>query len=126
MTKKRSHGVPEDLEQETVHHVGQRQRRHAMSLQWGSFENGGCIRTPSALLMEEMLFRPSLLGCTNTIQTKCDSVETIESEFGGASRARTDDLLVANEGVTLSASLVISRVCRYSIPHWPVLPIAEH
>jgi hypothetical protein len=50
-----------------------------------------------------MLFRLKTLGCTNVVQTKCDSVETIEnieSEFGGASRARTDDLIVANDALS--------------------------
>ncbi len=43
----------------------------------------------------------SLLGCTKIVQTKCGSVEgieNIESEFGGASRDRTDGLVVANDG----------------------------
>ena len=42
----------------------------------------------------------SLLGCTKIVQTKCGSVEgieNIESEFGGASRDRTDGLVVAND-----------------------------
>ena len=42
----------------------------------------------------------SLLGCTKIVQTKCGSVETIENiepEFGGASRDRTDGLVVAND-----------------------------
>ena len=50
-----------------------------------------------------MLFRLKTLGCTNIVQTKCDSVETIEnieSEFGGASRDRTDDLIVANDALS--------------------------
>jgi len=54
-------------------------------------------------LLEEMLFRLKTLGCTNVVQTKCDSIETIEnieSQFGGASRDRTDDLIVANDVVT--------------------------
>jgi hypothetical protein len=49
-----------------------------------------------------MLFRLKTLGCTKIVQTKCDSVETIEnieSGLGGASRDRTDGLVVANDGV---------------------------
>jgi hypothetical protein len=45
----------------------------------------------------------SLLGCTKIVQTKCGSVETIENiepEFGGASRDRTDDLIVANDALS--------------------------
>jgi len=52
----------------------------------------------------------SLLGCTKIVQTKCGSVETIENiepKFGGASRARTDDLIVANDGVLQ----IISFIC---------------
>jgi len=43
-----------------------------------------------------MLCRLKTLGCTKIVQTKCGSVETIAPKFGGASRDRTDDLIVAN------------------------------
>src|SRR5215471_7850575 len=50
-----------------------------------------------------MLFRPKNFGCTKFVQPKFHSVETvenIESEFGGASRDRTDDLIVANDALS--------------------------
>jgi hypothetical protein len=50
-----------------------------------------------------MLFRPKKFGCTKFVQTKFDPVEVIEnieSEFGGASRDRTDDLIVANDALS--------------------------
>jgi len=69
----------------------------------GISRSGGYRRTASfSLLLGEMLFRLKTLGCTKIVQTKCDSVETIEnieSGFGGASRDRTDGLVVANDGV---------------------------
>ena len=70
----------------------------------GISASGGYRRTASfSLLLGEMLFRLKTLGCTKVVQTKCDSVETIEnieSEFGGASRDRTDDLIVANDALS--------------------------
>jgi hypothetical protein len=75
----------------------------------GISASGGCRPSASfSLLLGEMLRFLSLLGCTKIVQTKCDSVETIEnieSEFGGASRDRTDDLIVANDGVRRIISL---------------------
>ena len=50
-----------------------------------------------------MLFRSKKFGCTKFVQTKFDPVEVIEnieSEFGGASRDRTDDLIVANDALS--------------------------
>src|ERR1700730_283804 len=44
-----------------------------------------------------------LLGRTKIVQTKCGSFETIERiepEFGGASRDRTDGLVVANDALS--------------------------
>jgi hypothetical protein len=64
-----------------------------------------------------MLFRLKTLGCTKIVQTKCDSVETIEnieSEFGGASRDRTDDLIVANDGVRQ----IISFACLHLVAEY--------
>ena len=52
------------------------------------------------------------LGCTKIVQTECDSIETIEfieTKFGGASRDRTDDLIVANDALSqLSYSPILS------------------
>src|SRR6266567_5068062 len=61
-----------------------------------------------SLLLGEMLCRLKTLGCTKIVQTKCGAVETIENiapKFGGASRDRTDDLIVANDGVRQLISL---------------------
>ena len=59
-----------------------------------------------------MLFRPKNFGCTKFVQSKFHSVEAIEnieSEFGGASRDRTDDLIVANDALSqLSYSPTVS------------------
>src|ERR1700676_2067183 len=75
-----------------------------MSFWWGHFcEWRGGAENIFLLLLGEMLFRLKTLGCTKIVQTKCDSVETIEnieSEFGGASRDRTDDLIVANDALS--------------------------
>ena len=43
------------------------------------------------------------LGRTRAVQTKCNSVEAIENigpKDGGASRDRTDDLIVANDALS--------------------------
>jgi hypothetical protein len=61
------------------------------------------MKLKESLALGEMLFRLKTLGCTTIVQTKCDSVETIEnieSEFGGASRDRTDGLVVANDALS--------------------------
>jgi hypothetical protein len=50
-----------------------------------------------------MLFRSRIFGCTKFVQSKCGPVEVIENiepEFGGASRDRTDDLIVANDALS--------------------------
>ena len=50
-----------------------------------------------------MSFDPRIFGCTKFVQPKfhpVETVETIESEFGGASRDRTDDLIVANDALS--------------------------
>src|SRR5260370_36377020 len=70
----------------------------------GIFASGGCKPSASfSLPLGEMLRFLSLLGCTKIVQTKGGSVETIENiepKFGGASRARTDDLIVANDALS--------------------------
>ena len=58
---------------------------------------------PAALYEECVVFFRDLPAAVSVAQTRCDSVETIEniqSEFGGASRARTDDLIVANDALS--------------------------
>ncbi|HZI56425.1 MAG TPA: hypothetical protein VFF39_06600, partial [Verrucomicrobiae bacterium] len=55
------------------------------------------------LLFERCCSGPKIFGCTKFVQSKFHSVETvenIESEFGGASRDRTDDLIVANDALS--------------------------
>src|SRR5256886_14960232 len=62
-----------------------------------------------------MLCRLKTLGCTKIVQTKCGSVETmenIEPKFGGASRDRTDDLIVANRVVSGVSPNVIDHLAR--------------
>src|SRR5579864_2094793 len=66
-----------------------------------------------------MLFRSKKFGCTKFVQTKFDPVEVIEnieSEFGGASRDRTDDLIVANDALSqLSYSPTLRKETAVSI-----------
>jgi hypothetical protein len=70
----------------------------------------------------------SLLGCTKIVQSKCGSVETVENiepEYGGASRDRTDDLIVANDALSqlsYSPVRIVSEVPDYFISLRTQLP----
>ncbi len=53
-------------------------------------------------------------SCTNQNLAQVETIENIDPEFGGASRDRTDDLIVANDALSqLSYSPTLSGLCNF-------------